>query len=176
MKKWILATALVQIAFFALWGFSESRKLSQGLSEHGEFLLETYPVDPRDLLSGQYMALRLKISDASKWLPVDSRDLSGCAVLIKAKSVVTVNQRPYQVYSSIGAERPAPEELPAALPGQIWVRAQSGPNARLVFGIERYYFGEDRKDEMNRMRGGQFYARVTAAPDGTLKLLGLERK
>ena len=176
MKKWILITLLIQALFFAGWGLSESMKLSQGLAENGEFLLDTRTVDPRDWLSGQYMTVNPLVADASAWLPYDSDPAQDAAVLLQQKGTLTLEGKTYPFYTSIQALRPAPQPLPSPAANQLWVRATGGQPSRLSFGIEKYFFSEDRKGEMNDLRSGRFYARVTAAPDGSLKLLGLVKK
>lgn len=176
MKKWILITLLVQTVFFTGWGISESMKVSQGLVENGEFLLDTRSVDPRDWLSGQYMTVSPLIADASAWLPSDSDPAQDAAVLLQQKGTLTLGGKTYPFYASVQAQRPAPRPLPAAAGQQLWVRAQGGQPSRLSFGMEKYFFSEDRKDEMSGMRGGRFYARVTVSPDGSIKLLGLVKK
>jgi uncharacterized membrane-anchored protein len=175
MKKWVILTLLGQAAFFGAWWFLESRKVSQGREAHGEFLLETVPVDPRSLLSGDYMALRPAIADASRLLPPGSAG-SPAALLLEAQSQVICGGRSLPLYRALSGLRPAPAALPEAGPGRLWVRALNGPNARLAFGIERYYFSEAREEDLRPLPGGHFYARVVAAPDGSLKLLGLEKK
>jgi uncharacterized membrane-anchored protein len=176
MKSWAKVTLLIQLAFFTAWGAFEGFKLSRGRELHGEFLLETLPVDPRDYLSGQYMALNFAISDASRYLDSASDPNQSAAVLLAPSGKVALEGKEYPVYGSRRAVRPAPSIRLDADPGQIWVIAQRGATHRLQFGIERYFFNENRKDEMEKMRGGQFYAKVTAAPDGSLKLISLEKK
>ena len=58
--RWKLAVGwvAVQVVFFAAWAGAEQLRLSSGYPIH----VRTAPVDPRDLLRGQYLALSYEFS------------------------------------------------------------------------------------------------------------------
>ena len=54
---------ILQLLFFAAWG---GFLLSSRNSDSPEFYLETVPVDPRDLISGTYVALTYDLAEPAK--------------------------------------------------------------------------------------------------------------
>ena len=121
---WILGTTFVQ---------------ERGLAVGTVVLLETQPVDPRDLLRGDYITLSYKISDVplSAFVPAQTNSL-------RPGTTVYVALEPRGAFYEVAkasTERLAPE------PGQVVLRgrAQSWWNtssAHLEYGLERYYVRE----------------------------------
>lgn len=62
-KKYQLLFAVIflQILFFVIWSWTEVAKLSNPKSQI--ILVKTLPVDPRNLISGNYLTLRYDFSD-----------------------------------------------------------------------------------------------------------------
>lgn len=143
----------VQVGFFAVWAMTEEKRLDPG--EGRSILVETAPVDPRDLLRGQYMQLSYPFSRPGQF----GDELGG----VREGSEVWVVLAPegrFHVPSRASIERPealAPDEV--ALLGRLerW---------QIVFGIEMYFVQEgtptpDQRDITVRLRvGDDGYARI----------------
>ena len=110
---------------------------------HGKaILLETRPVDPRDLLSGDYLMLRYKISDvpvnlfsppAKKELPFGTKIFAAVAPGTNEFYVVT--------RASTNDFAPATNEV--LLKGETANRWWNATNSiHVEYGIERYYVAE----------------------------------
>jgi len=128
MIRWKLAAGWVaaQVLFFAGWAAVEQRRHSTGDS----ILVKTAPVDPRDLLSGQYMALSYEFSrgTARDWAGDPPEGLAVWAVL-RPEGEFHVLDRLQDVH---------PPSVPAG-----WVVLQGRREKwRNVYGIEKYFVPE----------------------------------
>jgi uncharacterized membrane-anchored protein len=121
---WLLGTTFVQ---------------ERGLASGTVVLLETRPVDPRDLLRGDYLILNYKISDVS----------------LSAFSPAQTNALPPGTPVYVALERhgdfhevvKASLEPIASAPGQVVLRGRaqawwSETNVHLEYGLERFYVRE----------------------------------
>jgi uncharacterized membrane-anchored protein len=100
------------------------------------YLLQTRPVDPRDLLRGNYLTLGYEISIP----PTDPKYLNfseGSTVFVRLKP-----QGDFYVVDTV-AEAPADDGAP-------WLRAQ-WRNQRLDYGIDRYYIPETQSAPNGRI-------------------------
>jgi uncharacterized membrane-anchored protein len=169
LKPWILWTLMAQALFFSAWAGVEEWQNRAGEMKHGEFLLETRVIDPRDLLTGNYLNLPLAIADVSGFLPQQGDDGLDTAVHLGMSGSVTFKGASAPVYTVLGAAHPAPSPLPVESDGSVWVLASGSPKS-LVYGVERFYFNEDRADEFRFYHGDRYWVRVLALPDGHLRL------
>ncbi len=102
-------------------------------------LLETAPVDPRDLLRGDYVVLNYRISTISLALfqpPLRTAPPTG-------KAIYVVLEPRGQFHEAVSAAL----ELPKLEPGQVAIRGTvqqnwGGSSIRLDYGLERYYVPE----------------------------------
>ncbi|MDH5760414.1 MAG: GDYXXLXY domain-containing protein [Gemmatimonadota bacterium] len=161
--KWLRLTLVAQIIFFVAWA---------GVEEYGranavEFLLETRPVDPRDLLSGHYMTLRYTSLD-----PEGSVEGVRAAVRLEFEKEVTVDGRTWPVWHAVEKVEPGRVGDRSLSSTGGWADA-TVTGSRLDFGIDRFYFSEARKEELNSLRGGSFYVLATLGGDGTLRVKDL---
>lgn len=129
MMRWKLAVAWVslQLLFFAGWAATEQRRQVTGMS----ILVRTAPVDPRDLLRGQYMALSYEFS---RMQPFDDQGRDPAE-----GEDVWVVLRPdgeYHVPSRVTVARPVP--LP---PGHVAILGRR-ERWRFLFGVEEYFVPE----------------------------------
>lgn len=157
-----------QLLVFAAWGgwlmYSRS-------AESAEFVLDTVPVDPRDLVSGTYVALNYQISSPEACRPL----LEAGA----AEAYVELKDSGRRLNTGAGA-LPAYEAAGcAAAPGSgVWARAEiyggfaGRINAR--YGIERFYVNEN--DPLKNSAAGSVAARVKLGRGNRLTILGLEKK
>jgi uncharacterized membrane-anchored protein len=133
--------------------------------------LRTRPVDPRDLLYGDYVRLSYDVSelDSTLWRgpgPVPRRG-GHVWVLLRA---ATPAWQPVGVY---GTAPPATADQ-AVLRGQVvngWTRKIS-----IRYGLERYYVpeGRGRKLEAAAQDSAGLLVRVQLAPWGSVRLVGPE--
>ena len=161
-------TLALQLLFFVGWG---GYLLYSRDSGSGDFYLETVPVDPRDLISGTYVALNYDVSRPS---------LGGCPAL-NEPGPIYVNLQPSgrtiklesgetEVYGAFDCSENPPKE-----PG--WVKAdlqQVFGGKRAVYGIEKFFLNE--KDPRKDARSGSVAAKVRIGRNGKLQLLDLIKK
>lgn len=172
MNNKLRLVMILQLAFFVAWAgwlFSFSSR------SVAEFCLDTLPVDPRDLLSGTYLALNYDIT-TPKGTDCDR-------ALQDRKDPIHVQLAPTgRTFSAGGQDLPVygaqacAEEKPAS-DGKLWVRGQrqgrwGGPQLR--YGIEKYFVSED--DQRKEWASGTFVARVKVDGLGNMRLMELMKK
>ena len=127
-SAWILGTA-----------FTQERVLRVGRL----ILLETQPVDPRDLLRGDYVRLNYKISDvpANLFSPPVKMELTPGTAIFVALAPAGTNQ--FYEATRAGTE----SFTPAA--NEVLLRGKSAPNWRnsagsvhVEYGLEQYFVAE----------------------------------
>ena len=163
---------ILQLAFFAAWAgwlfFSSSRTTA-------EFCLNTVPVDPRDMLSGTYLALAYDISrpkgtDCETVLREDLYS-SVYVQLAPGGASVKTGGKELPLYTAVACSsaRPAPD-------GKIWVtgRSRSRWVQQIDYGIEKFYISED--NPLKSSKSGEFAARVKMDGLGNLRLVDLIKK
>lgn len=138
MKLKLLALVLaLQCAWLLATTFTQERALRVGQL----ILLETRPVDPRDLLRGDYVTLNYKISDVplSAFTPARSNaPVAGTTIYVALAPATNGFHEVVQAATEMF--------LPAA--GQVLVRGKArhwwgGSNSvRIEYGLERYYVRE----------------------------------
>jgi uncharacterized membrane-anchored protein len=144
--RWKLAVAWVgiQVLFFAGWAATEQRRLATGSS----ILVRTAPVDPRDLLRGQYLGLSYEFSRMQPFTDSRVTPQEGEEVW-----VVLAPAGEYHVPRGYFPYRPQnlnPGEIPLVGRAERW---------RFLFGIEEYYVPEGsgtpaQQDTTVRLRVG----------------------
>ena len=169
-RNWLRWTLLGQVLFFAGWaGFEESKRYSAPI-----ILLETMPVDPRDLFAGQYMALRYRISlvDGLPGFPKEKpKNRALIAVLLKPSKNVNVGGRGYQLWEAVQCQVPPPDDLNTT--DGVWVTGKWIAANNVIYGIEKYYFSEKRMNELSNIGSGNVYVEVSVGKGGKLALKNL---
>lgn len=157
-----LTTAIWVAVTLGLWGFFEYQL------EHGtEIRLRAVPVDPRDVLRGDFVVLRYPISVLDR------------ATIESDPGVSTINQ---EVFVTLVEEENgwealrvgvAPPEQGLFLRGRV--RSASAERLEIVYGIESFFVpeGEGRRYEEARDRE-RLWAVVSVSPQGVAILKGLE--
>ncbi|MCM2268349.1 MAG: GDYXXLXY domain-containing protein [Elusimicrobiales bacterium] len=168
MKK-LRITLGLQLLVFAAWG---GWLLSSRSTASPEFYLETVPVDPRDLLSGTFVALTYKIS-----APEPCRRLLGARsfaqLYVKLEEgllAAPTPAGPVKLYEATDcAERPGDGQWAKA-----GVQGGTGGAPRANYGIERFFLNEN--DPRKNARSGSVVAKVKLGRRNTLVLLDLVEK
>ena len=125
--KLAMAWVAVQVLFFAGWAATEQRRLSSGSS----ILVRTAPVDPRDLLRGQYLNLSYEFSRPQPFIDTGASPEPGqdvWAVLTPAGD--------FHVPRGMFSRRPeglGPREVAILGRADRW---------RVFYGIEEYFVPE----------------------------------
>jgi uncharacterized membrane-anchored protein len=137
LKLLILILAL-QTAWILGTTFIQERALTNGKI----VLLETRPVDPRDLLRGDYLILNYKISDVPLALFAPSQTNG----LPPGQTVYVALEPRGQFYEVVRAStepiEPAAEYVVLKGRTRTWWAANSRTNVHLDYGLERYYVRE----------------------------------
>lgn len=167
MKSWLYVALLAQVVFFAGWGV----KLLTSHRDAAVVWLATEPVDPRDLLSGNYVALRYAV--ASTHCERGSDPPTGAAIPVWVQLVVNGDEIPT---AEGGATLASAIECRTTPPdpgdGAIWMlgRLDSERN-RISFGIERMFVGED--NPLRQATSGTVVAQVAINDAYEPRLLAL---
>jgi len=170
MTTWLRAALAVQLAFFAVWG----ARLLTSHRDVATVWLATEPVDPRDLLSGNYVALRYPMGDPAH---------TGCHLPIAADTVhlrlaptgeeVTVAGGPMPLWAPVECRLDPPD----IGDGEVWltgqVDAESGRRS-VRYGIERFYVPENSR--LREARSGTVVAEVAVNDAGEARLVDLVPK
>ena len=144
--RWKLAAGWVaaQVLFFAAWAGVEQVRLSSGYPIH----VRTAPVDPRDLLSGQYLELSYDFSRAERLADTGLAPKEGEEVwyVLRSEGEFHVPQAAYSRRPPVGA-------------GQVAVVGRMD-RWRILYGIEQYYVPEGsptpaRSETTVKLRVGQ---------------------
>ncbi len=138
MKLKLLALVLtLQTAWILGTTFVQERALSSGTV----VLLETRPVDPRDLLRGDYVILSYKISDVALDLFTPSRPTS----LAPGQTIYVALEPRGQFHEAVRAStdpiRPAAGQVVIKGHKRAWWDAAAS-TVRIEYGLERYYVRE----------------------------------
>lgn len=163
-------TLALQLLFFLAWG---GWLLSSRNTASAEFYLETVPVDPRDLLSGAFVALTYAISSPQSGACPAVLN-SNPKFFVKLEDRGKVAQTPdgrAAVYEATDCSK----DLPADEPGWVSATLQPGfprPGAR--YGIERFYLNEN--DPRKAASSGSVIAKVKIDRRRQLVLLDLAKK
>jgi uncharacterized membrane-anchored protein len=152
------AVLMFQLAFFAVWG---GYLLAVDKSSPGGIYLETEPVDPRDLLSGTFVALNYAIGEPKSGV---------CQNLIGARrgsSIFVRLEKSAKTAAAGGRTLPIFEAAECALQpagdGELWARGTvdapfswRGPG--VSYGIEKFFVNEN--SPMKNARSGSVLAKV----------------
>lgn len=153
MSTWLRALLAVQLVVFAGWG----AKLLTSHRDAGVVWLATEPVDPRDLLSGHYVALRYPIASAGREGCEGLTAADAAAVvfiqLVAGGDPVPTSEGPVVLSEAVTCRR----ERPARGSG-TWIMGRVDDGGRVVYGIERMFVAED--SPLREARSGTVVAQV----------------
>ena len=145
MKTWLLRIILILqiIGLVSLYAYHlHSEKTGK------TYLLRAEPVDPRDLLSGDYVALRYTISTLPDRFPI-----SGFSTI-------------YVTLQSTGSVWEIGDVNEAPPTGDVPYLKGRAFGSQISYGIERYYVPEGK----GKYVPGDLYAEIVVQPGGTAQL------
>jgi uncharacterized membrane-anchored protein len=142
--KLAVAWVALQVLFFAGWAATEQRRLVTGSS----ILVRTAPVDPRDLLRGQYLRLSYEFSRMQPLVDTGSVPKGG-------DEVWTVLTPAGEFHQPRGSFSGRPATLGA---GEVAIQGRVD-GWRVLYGIEEYFVPEGsetpaQRDTTVRLRVG----------------------
>ena len=167
MSAWLRIALAAQAAFFAVWGAA----LVTSHDDAPTVWLATNPVDPRDLLSGHYVALRYRISSTA---------VTGCEPASEPRMVyVRLQESGELVFTDDGAVAISDAvacrtEPPTPADGERWIAGRLEPRGgrdRIAYGIERFYIGET--NALREAQSGSVVAKVAIADDFQARIVAL---
>ena len=127
----VIVTIALQISFLGFWIARENHRIQPG---HGNsILVRTIPIDPRDLLRGQYIRLRYPFSEGNIDAPLDSQ----VWVILRRK---TIDGKEFHEPYRYSKTKPKIERS-----DDVLIRGKFKTRGGLSFGIEKYFvpFGTD---------------------------------
>jgi uncharacterized membrane-anchored protein len=130
--RWVWLVVAVQVAFLLGWaGYHEAVRHTAPTVR-----LKTRPVDPRDILRGDYMILNYEISRAPKpaWWSAESYQTDDVFVVLR-------DEGGYAVIDTMLEHEPAADEK------RHWLRAEakSYPDDLVIdYGVERFFVPEGK--------------------------------
>lgn len=160
-RPFLLVVALQVLAILAFAGVRE------GMIQTGrEYVLETRPVDPRDVFRGDYVILRYDISS-----------LNYCCYQAGETIYVMLEER-NGVWHADGHDRQPPTDGRPFIRGQVTrVPTENGRPIDVTYGIESYFVPEGQGraiEEQIRQPNSQVRVRVTVNGRGEAVIRGLE--
>jgi uncharacterized membrane-anchored protein len=167
-RGWIIA-AILQVLFLLFIAGSY-----YSIDYFGKDIkIKTVPVDPRDILYGDYVTLRFDISNVpvSKWKGethlLASRQRTAFVVLEE-------NKEGYYEVQSVYPDKPEVKDHQVILKGQaerIW--GDTSEQMQINYGIERYYVEENTGKTLEQ-QASDMVVTVRVAPWGTHKITDIK--
>jgi uncharacterized membrane-anchored protein len=165
--KWKFAVVVAaQILFLALIAFSRFWIIQAGET----VLLKTVPVDPRDLMMGDYVSLGYEINRLPAGIfQAEGADISRGFRRNKTVYVVLKPQDKYHVASEAYLRKPS-----SLNPGEVLIEGKyvygSDREVRVIYGIERFYVPEGKgmkiEQPLNRIERNQIDVEVRVGAGG----------
>jgi uncharacterized membrane-anchored protein len=141
---WFLVVVALQTASLLGIALNQERILAQGQV----ITLETVPVDPRDLLRGDYVILNYKISSigGERFVPALTE---GPPIGTPVYAVLEPKGEHYTLaYASLDRPQPAPGQLCLKGTAQSsWSRSE----ARVAYGLEKYFVPEGKGNPVGKI-------------------------
>jgi uncharacterized membrane-anchored protein len=157
MTAWLRIALAAQVLFFSVWGAS----LLRSHAHVRVVWLSTEPIDPRDLLSGHYVALRYLIASPST---PDCKALVAAGDATPIYVQLVVSGPPVVTPEGVGMESQAVacrRDPPPADADATWIAGRVGGDGRrgtVTYGIERFYIPET--STLRDARSGSVVAKV----------------
>ena len=157
----LIAAAVFQVVFLVGMIADRAGPLLGGRT----VLLRTVPVDPRDLLRGDYVTLNYEISRVAPGSLAVTNPSQWIGRTVYVTLVPEGDGRHYRG-GAILTERPAANIT--------FIKGTLTDPSRIRFGIESYFVQEGKgRDYEEAIRRGRMWAEVALAADGDARLRGL---
>lgn len=177
-RRWLIPVAilvaLVQIAFLSWTILGRAQILREGR----EIVLSVEPVDPRDLLRGDYVILGYNISQVPLSLFANvptppENDSEEHTVFIRLREGEGGIWQP--VAASVDAPAAtAPSDTEVDIRGTAYFARWVSDAVRVTYGIERFYVPEGEGREIERdLRTRSFRMKVAISSNGTAQIKSL---
>ena len=166
MRPWLRVALAVQVVFFAGWGVM----LLRSHRDADVVWLATVPVDPRDLLSGHYVALRYSIESpaaATCNVGMGRRPVTVYVRVARGEGTVRTAEGEVAIWEAVACQ----EEVPDAIPGARWIAGRLADRDRIAYGIERFYVTET--SALRSASSGSVVAKVAVSAAWEARILDL---
>jgi uncharacterized membrane-anchored protein len=127
-------------------------------------LLQTLPVDPRDLFRGDYVILSYKVSSPERWHWQESPYRKG-------ETVYVTLRRQGRFHETELVSKSPPEEGKLFLRGRV--RQSTSQNLTVEYGIESYFVPEGKGRELERQAGRGLSVEVAVDQRGRAVIRGV---
>jgi uncharacterized membrane-anchored protein len=146
-RNLVIAVVALQMVFFAGWYGYEVWKRSAPVAQ---IMVKTAPVDPRDLLSGQYISLSYNFSRFSRWdtatkqtIPLEWAEDVSEESQYKKRNVWVVLTEEDGFYEPKFAMHEEPTSLDG---GDVAIKGRTNGWRGIEYGIEKYFVAEGTKE------------------------------
>ncbi|WP_165822063.1 GDYXXLXY domain-containing protein [Hymenobacter edaphi] len=163
-RRWLLRLVAAQVLFVLLVAAA-----GYAVSHYGRTVaLRTSPVDPRDLLRGDYVSLNYDISQVPRRLwRGEEEPRRRRPVYVQLQPTAAGYHRAVAVYPAAPAALPAGHVVLRGWIGNVWRQG-----LQLRYGLERYYVPENTGLGLQRQ---PLLVRISIAPWGQSRITGLEK-
>jgi uncharacterized membrane-anchored protein len=169
VTSWLRFALAAQLGYFGVWGATllTSHRAAPAV------WLATRPVDPRDLLSGHYVALRYGISSSTN-AGCDTREGTSEETVVyvrleKSGELVFTKDGPVEISEAVACQ----ENQPTPAAGEHWIVGRLGAIRRddIAYGIERFYVPEE--SPLREARSGHVVAKILIADGFEARIVDL---
>ncbi|MHC5065694.1 MAG: GDYXXLXY domain-containing protein [Planctomycetota bacterium] len=143
----------MQLLFFLLWAQMEEGRFAHG--EGQSILVRTVPVDPRDLLRGQFIQLAYEFSRSGFQSALSAGESGETAWVVLAPDA--------QFYSPRSLHLTRPTDL---MPGEVFLRGTFDRFGSIRYGIERFFVAEGTETPDQ----SEITVRLRVAADGSPRI------
>jgi uncharacterized membrane-anchored protein len=160
-ERLLILIVAVQVLLLAGWAVKEEIHLIEGQ----EILLETEPIDPRDILRGDYIILNYKISRIPRELVADEKDEN----LWGKKIYVFLEPRgKFHQIQAASRTKPGKQQRELFLKGTLgWEGTVDGQEmVHVDYGIERYFVPEGK----GIVPDGELTVKISRLEDGRARV------
>ncbi|WP_349409727.1 GDYXXLXY domain-containing protein [Pseudalkalibacillus sp. SCS-8] len=164
MRKGLLYFVLV-LQVFVLGGIAASHYMTLQLGER--IVLETEPIDPRDLFHGDYVILNYDVSTLSTNLIEEGTELD------ERDRIYVILEQSDSVSKAVRIVKTKPElkDGQVALKGIVRYIDSYQRNVRIDYGLERYYIEEGTGASYERDPADKVAIRVSSWGQSTIEEL-----
>jgi uncharacterized membrane-anchored protein len=160
-ERLLILIVAVQVLLLVGWAVKEEMHLIEGQ----EILLETEPIDPRDILRGDYIILNYKISWIPREIVTDEKDET---LWGKKIYVFLEPEGEFHKIQAASRTKPGKRQRELFLTGRLGrERARDGQEmVHVEYGIERYFVPEGK----GIVPDGELTVKISRLEDGRARV------